>query len=139
MRRTVLILATAALYGLSYPPYGAPWVAWVALVPLLLALRELSVRGALLLGWLSGLAMAYAITDFLPEAVAARNRFAYLPFGLGPRACIGEHLALIEMHAHAIILARRFALTLVPGQTIEIEPQVNLRTRSPVRMHVELR
>ena len=81
MRRTVLILATAALYGLSYPPYGAPWVAWVALVPLLLALRGLSVRGALLLGWLSGLAMAYAITDFLPEAVA----YYYgqgLPFGV---------------------------------------------------------
>ena len=76
---------------------------------------------------------------FLPDAVAARNRFVYLPFGLGPRACIGEHLALIEMHAHAIILARRFALSLVPGQTIEIEPQVNLRTRSPVRMHVALR
>ena len=76
---------------------------------------------------------------FLPEAVARRNRFVYLPFGLGPRACIGEHLALIEMHAHAIILARRFALTLVPGQVIEIEPQVNLRTRAPVHMNVRLR
>jgi len=76
---------------------------------------------------------------FLPEAVAARNRFAYLPFGLGPRACIGEHLAIIEMHAHAIMLARRFSLRLVPGQTIEIEPQVNLRTRQSVHMHVRMR
>ena len=69
---------------------------------------------------------------FLPEATAARNRFAYLPFGLGPRACIGEHLAQIEMHAHVDHAGRRFALALVPGQTIEIEPQVNLRTRQPV-------
>jgi cytochrome P450 len=76
---------------------------------------------------------------FLPERNAARNRFVYLPFGLGPRACIGEHLALIEMHAHVIMLARRFALQLVPGQTIEIEPQVNLRTRQPVYMHVRTR
>jgi cytochrome P450 len=76
---------------------------------------------------------------FLPEAVAMRNRFAYLPFGLGPRACIGEHLALIEMQAHAIMLAREFRLELVPGQTIEIEPQVNLRTRQPVHMNVEIR
>lgn len=76
---------------------------------------------------------------FLPERNAARNRFVYLPFGLGPRACIGEHLALIEMHAHVIMLARRFALQLVPGQTIEIEPQVNLRTRQPVYMHVRRR
>jgi cytochrome P450 len=76
---------------------------------------------------------------FLPEAAANRNRFVYLPFGLGPRACIGEHLALIEMHAHAIVLARRFALRLVPGQAIEIEPQVNLRTRKPLFMHVTMR
>jgi cytochrome P450 len=76
---------------------------------------------------------------FLPEAAAARNRFVYLPFGLGPRACIGEHLAQIEMHAHAIMLARRFSLDLVPGQTIEIEPQVNLRTRQPVYMQVKMR
>lgn len=76
---------------------------------------------------------------FLPEATAGRNRFVYLPFGLGPRACIGEHLAQIEMHAHAVMLARRFSLSLVPGQVIEMEPQVNLRTRRPLLMHVELR
>jgi cytochrome P450 len=76
---------------------------------------------------------------FLPQAIAARNRFAYLPFGLGPRACIGEHFALIEMHAHVIMLARRFRLSLVPGQVIEVEPQVNLRTRQPVHMNVEVR
>ena len=76
---------------------------------------------------------------FLPEANAARNRFVYLPFGLGPRACIGEHLALIEMHAHVITLARRFELTLAAGQTIEMEPQVNLRTRQPVHMRIRER
>jgi enediyne biosynthesis protein E7 len=71
---------------------------------------------------------------FLPPSVAARNRFAYLPFGLGPRACIGEHLALVEMQTHVAMLVRRFDLELVTGQTIELEPQVNLRTRHPVRM-----
>jgi len=76
---------------------------------------------------------------FLPEVNAGRNRFVYLPFGLGPRACIGEHLALIEMHAHVIMLARRFELTLAPGQTVEIEPQVNLRTRQPLHMYVRQR
>jgi enediyne biosynthesis protein E7 len=76
---------------------------------------------------------------FLPERTAGRNRFAYLPFGLGPRACIGEHLALVEMHAHVATLARRFDLELVPGQSIELEPQVNLRTRHPLRMIPRLR
>ncbi len=71
---------------------------------------------------------------FLPDVASGRNRFAYLPFGLGPRACIGEHLALVEMHAHVAMLARRFTLELVPGQGIEREAQVNLRTRLPLRM-----
>jgi enediyne biosynthesis protein E7 len=71
---------------------------------------------------------------FVPDVVAARNRFAYLPFGLGPRACIGEHLALVEMHVHVATLARHFQMELAPGQTIEVEPQVNLRMRHPLRM-----
>ena len=76
---------------------------------------------------------------FAPAAGATRNRFVYLPFGLGPRACIGEHLAQIEMLAHAVSLARRFELSLVAGQRVEIEPQVNLRTRYPLAMYVRLR
>jgi cytochrome P450 len=76
---------------------------------------------------------------FLPAAGASRNRFVYLPFGLGPRACIGEHLAQIEMHAHVVMLARRFDLSLADGQRVEMEPQVNLRTRHPLAMHVRLR
>jgi enediyne biosynthesis protein E7 len=71
---------------------------------------------------------------FLAGEGDGRNRFAYLPFGLGARACIGEHLALVEMHAHVATLARRFDLELVPGQSVEREPQVNLRTRHPLRM-----
>jgi enediyne biosynthesis protein E7 len=76
---------------------------------------------------------------FLPENIAGRNRFAYLPFGLGPRACIGERLALVEMHTHVATLARRFELELVTGQAIELEPQVNLRMRHPLRMIPRLR
>jgi len=71
---------------------------------------------------------------FLDRLGAGRNRFAYLPFGLGPRACIGEHLALVEMHTHVATLARRFELQLAPGQTVELSPQVNLRTRHSLRM-----
>lgn len=81
---------------------------------------------------------AFEPDRFLPTA-QPHHRFAYLPFGLGPRACIGEHLALIEMHTHVAMLARRFELTLVEGQTVEIEPQVNLRTRHPVHMRVRER
>jgi len=58
---------------------------------------------------------------------------------LGPRACIGEHLAMIEMQTHVATLTRRFALQLVPGQKVELEPQVNLRTRYPLYMLPRLR
>jgi cytochrome P450 len=76
---------------------------------------------------------------FLPENNDRRNRFAYLPFGLGPRACIGEHLALVEMHTHVATLARHFDLELLPGQIIELEPQVNLRMRHSLRMIPRIR
>jgi cytochrome P450 len=76
---------------------------------------------------------------FAPEAVAQRNRFTYIPFGLGPRACIGEHFALVEMQVHVVMLARRFRLVPVPDQRVEPEPQVNLRTRHPVFMFPQLR
>ena len=76
---------------------------------------------------------------FAPDAIAQRNRFTYLPFGLGPRACIGEHFALVEMQIHVIMLARQFRLVPVPDQRVEPEPQVNLRTRHPVFMFPQRR
>ena len=62
------------------------------------------------------------------------SRFAYLPFGLGPRACIGEQFAMIEMQIHVASLARYVALEFDPRQPVELEPQVNLRTRHPLYM-----
>lgn len=78
--RLLLTLLSAGLYGLSFPPYGSDAVAWFALVPFLIALRGLPVGWTLLVAWLSGLMMAYAITDFLPSAVA--NYYGQgVPFG----------------------------------------------------------
>ena len=76
---------------------------------------------------------------FAVTATLSRNRFAYLPFGLGPRACIGEPFALVEMQLHIAVLARRFRLELDPREPIELEPQVNLRTRHPLFFHLRAR
>ena len=51
---------------------------------------------------------------FAPEAVKARHRWSYLPFGAGPRICIGMGFALLESVA---ILA-----TLLPGTRLQAEP-----------------
>ena len=67
------------------------------------------------------------------------ERFAYLPFGLGPRACIGEQLATMEMQSHVVRIAREFRLEFDDRGAVEMESQVNLRTRAPVFMRLHLR
>lgn len=76
---------------------------------------------------------------FEAPQVAQRNRFCYLPFALGPRACIGEHFAMVEMMLHTALLARRIHLRYRPQQPIELECQVNLRTKHGLYMVPELR
>ena len=57
-------------------------------------------------------------------------RYAYLPFGAGPRICIGNYFALMEGQLLIATLAQRVTFTLVPGQTIKPDPVHNL-TLSP--------
>jgi len=74
---------------------------------------------------------------FAPEHEAERPRFAYMPFAAGPRHCIGETLALYEMLMHLYKVARRYRLTYVPDKPLELEAQINLRTRHPLHMRLE--
>ena len=76
---------------------------------------------------------------FAPEHEAQRPRFAYMPFAAGPRHCIGETLALYEMLQHLYKMARRFRLVYVPDKALELEAQINLRTRNPLYMRLERR
>jgi cytochrome P450 len=76
---------------------------------------------------------------FAPEHEAERPRFAYMPFAAGPRHCIGETLALYEMLMHLCRMARRFRLVHVPKEPLELEAQINLRTRNPLFMRLERR
>jgi cytochrome P450 len=76
---------------------------------------------------------------FAPEHEADRPRFAYMPFAAGPRHCIGETLALYEMLMHLYKVARRYRLTYVADRPIELEAQINLRTKNPLFMRLERR
>ncbi|HVP34624.1 MAG TPA: cytochrome P450 [Steroidobacteraceae bacterium] len=76
---------------------------------------------------------------FAPEHEAERPRFAYMPFAAGPRHCIGETFALYEMLMHLYKVARRFRLVHVPDRPLELEAQINLRTRYPLHMRLERR
>jgi cytochrome P450 len=81
---------------------------------------------------------------FRPERFAGadaeeRHRFAYIPFAVGPRHCIGENIAMFEMLVHVQAMARRFRLTRASDDPIELEAQINLRPRSNLIMKVETR
>ena len=76
---------------------------------------------------------------FAPGHEAERPRFAYMPFAAGPRHCIGESFALYEMLVHLYKVARRYRLRYVPDKPLELEAQINLRTRYPLHMRLEAR
>lgn len=78
---------------------------------------------------------------FAPEAEAARPKFAYFPFGGGPRRCIGEPFAWMEGQLLVAALAQRFHFELQPGYAPELLPQVTLRPKHgmPMTVHARVR
>jgi len=76
---------------------------------------------------------------FSRESSATRPRFAYLPFGGGPRICIGAQLALTEVSLLVATMAQRYRLKLVPRQNIVLWHRVTLRPRGGIRMQLERR
>jgi cytochrome P450 len=82
---------------------------------------------------------AFSPERFAPEQEAERSRFAYMPFAAGPRHCIGESFALYEMLMHLYKIARRYRLIWVPDKPLQLEAQINLRTRFPLHMRLERR
>src|SRR5579864_6855605 len=60
--------------------------------------------------------------------------FAHLPFGAGPRGCIGGNYAMLQMLMILSVLLRKYDFCLVPGQTIEARPMVILRPEHGIRM-----
>eukprot|EP01121_Diplochlamys_sp_Union-15-3_P017419 TRINITY_DN6125_c0_g1_i1.p1 TRINITY_DN6125_c0_g1~~TRINITY_DN6125_c0_g1_i1.p1 ORF type:complete len:377 (-),score=45.01 TRINITY_DN6125_c0_g1_i1:71-1201(-) len=59
---------------------------------------------------------------------------AWIPFGFGPRRCIGEHMAMTEALVIIGTIIREFNFVLVPGQKIEDELKITLRARNGVKL-----
>jgi cytochrome P450 len=71
---------------------------------------------------------------FLGDARATIGRFAYLPFGAGPRICIGSTFALQEATLALAILMRDFSLDIAPGHVVWPVQRVTLRPRNGLPM-----
>jgi len=76
---------------------------------------------------------------FATERAAGRPRYAYFPFGGGPRMCIGNIFALTEAQLVLASVAQRYRLRVVPGHPIELQPLVTLRPRYGVKVTLERR
>lgn len=63
---------------------------------------------------------------FTEAESATRPKFAYLPFGAGPRTCIGNHFAMMEAQLILALLLPRFAMRLVPDRPVEVATAVTI-------------
>jgi cytochrome P450 len=70
---------------------------------------------------------------------AALPRCAYFPFGGGPRVCIGAGFAMMEAILLLATIARKFQVSIVPGQTIQMRPSVTLRPKTGIQVNVKRR
>jgi cytochrome P450 len=73
------------------------------------------------------------------EAARKVPRFAYLPFGAGPRVCIGAAFAAMETSLLLATIAQRFRLTLDPGHRVVPLTSITLRPKYGIRMQLHSR
>lgn len=76
---------------------------------------------------------------FAPGQAEQRPRFAYIPFGGGPRRCIGDRLAQLEMQLITAMVTQRFRLRLVEGHSVAAVGRVTIRPRHGMAMRIERR
>jgi cytochrome P450 len=76
---------------------------------------------------------------FLPGAPARRWKFAYFPFGGGPRVCIGNTFALLEGPLVLATILQRFRVELMPGPEVVPDPTFTLRPKYGVKVLLRAR
>lgn len=76
---------------------------------------------------------------FSPEAAKARHRYAYMPFGAGPRVCIGNAFAVMEAVAILAVLLQKVRLAAIEPQAPKPVMKVTLRPNRTLTMKLSVR
>ena len=69
-------------------------------------------------------------TDRLPK-------YAYFPFGGGPRACIGNYFAMMEIVLLLATIGQQFRLSLLPDHPVSLMPAMSLRPANGIKVVIE--
>ena len=76
---------------------------------------------------------------WLPERAKSIHKYAYFPFGGGPRICIGNHFAMMEAVLVLATLIREYRFELLPGQALQLQPAITLRAAKDLQMRLVAR
>jgi cytochrome P450 len=76
-------------------------------------------------------------TRFAPEQQERRPKFAYIPFGGGPRSCIGSNFAMMELQIVITMLLQAFRTELAPQPPIEREAIISIRPKGGIQFVAE--
>lgn len=78
-------------------------------------------------------------TRFTPNAVRLRHRLAWIPFGGGPRKCLGSHYAMVELQLVLATVVQRLRIALDTQEPIEAAAAIGLRPSEPLHARVSVR
>jgi cytochrome P450 len=71
---------------------------------------------------------------FIAAAAEGRPKFAFIPFGFGPRSCEGAALAMVEIKLMLAVLLKRFEFQPVPGHVVTPVERFVLWARDDIKM-----
>ena len=82
---------------------------------------------------------AFLPERWTPEFTRSLPKYAYFPFGGGPRICIGSAFAMQELTLLLAAIASRFQLHMAPGHPVVLQPSFTLRPKTGLWMQAEAR
>ena len=83
--------------------------------------------------------------EFVPDRFSSENKkkhtpVSYIPFGGGPRLCIGNNFAMMEMQLIIAMIFQKYKFELVTDKdSIDIQPMITLRPKNGIRVKVRKR